>query len=211
MSSSEAPWKSRPIFGNATLTMKRSRLARQMPTQTIASTIGGECVARALSKRRFRRGDSLRPDGYDRCAQSCSWVVSFNWHINSPARIDARITVFENCGLVIGTANARLRPPATDRGQWSSETARSSAAAPPVRSTFEPACAALQSGKAAAKRARPALVSLMRRLLRSAFVLLQRNQAVALQRPKILADRGRVHDQRFRQLPDCRRRIGTPV
>ena len=34
--------KSRPILGSATLTMKRSRLARQMPTQTIASTREGD-------------------------------------------------------------------------------------------------------------------------------------------------------------------------
>src|SRR6266853_1767842 len=44
MSSSGASLKSRPILGRATLTMKRSRLARQMPTHTIASTVAGEAA-----------------------------------------------------------------------------------------------------------------------------------------------------------------------
>src|SRR6266850_1771481 len=44
MSSSEPSLKSRPMLGSATLTMNKSRLARQMPTQTIASTTLGEAA-----------------------------------------------------------------------------------------------------------------------------------------------------------------------
>ncbi len=65
MSSSEASLKSRPMLGSATLTMNKSRLARQMPTQTIASTTLGEAEGRGAagsttSTACTRRMESLR-------------------------------------------------------------------------------------------------------------------------------------------------------
>ncbi len=170
--------------------MNRSRLARQMPTQTIASTIDGD----ALPRRAL--GALGSPDGFYRLEMFDAIDLVHGLRLSITRTSVARRTRLhgdEQIQVGYRDSESRSRRPATDRG-------RSSSARHAVRqrracqSHFRNcACASLQSGRACANAHRPALVSLMRRLRRSASDPAPARSAFALQRPQVLTDGRLVH------------------